>query len=245
MTPGVPGPEVVVYLESVTKIYRMGPTTVPALSGVSLKVPRGEYLAIMGASGSGKSTLLNVLGCLDTPTSGRYLLEGARVDNLSDDQLARFRNAYIGFVFQSYNLLPKLTALENVELPLLYRKMAHRKRRERAREVLARVGLADRMTHRPQELSGGQQQRVSLARALVGEPSLLLADEPTGNLDSRTEEDVMDLVDSLHRDGRTIILVTHERSVAQRAERIITLKDGGIIRVETRRDGQWVSMRQE
>ncbi|MQA88892.1 MAG: ATP-binding cassette domain-containing protein [Gemmatimonas sp.] len=208
--------------------YRLGTETVRALRGVDLEIRRNEYVAVMGPSGSGKSTLMNLIGCLDSPTSGEYRLNGQLVSGLSDDALARVRNREIGFVFQTFNLLPRSTALDNVALPLIYAGRPKAERRERAMDALASVELADRMTHRPNELSGGQRQRVAIARALVTKPSILLADEPTGNLDSKTSEDIMMLFDRLHQDGQTIVMVTHERDIAARAERVVTLLDGCI-----------------
>ncbi|MCO7273880.1 ABC transporter ATP-binding protein [Cellulosimicrobium cellulans] len=208
------------------KTYRTGDLEFEALRGVDLRIDRGEYVAIVGPSGSGKSTLMNVLGCLDTLTSGTYRLAGDDVDDLDETDLASVRNEQIGFVFQQFNLLPSLSALRNVELPLVYRGVASAERRERAAEALARVGLADRTAHRPGQLSGGQQQRVAVARALVGEPALVLADEPTGNLDSRSTADVLDLLDALHAQGRTIVLITHEHEVAQRSRRVVRVLDG-------------------
>ncbi|MFN7962061.1 MAG: ABC transporter ATP-binding protein [Thermoanaerobaculia bacterium] len=216
-------------LTDVAKVYRMGPVEVRALDGVSLKIERGEYVAIMGASGSGKSTLMNLLGCLDTPSSGSYVLNGTAVEQLSDEQLAAIRNREIGFVFQTFNLLPRTTALANVELPLIYAGVPRGERRRRALEALDRVGLADRVSHQPNELSGGQRQRVAVARALVNRPSILLADEPTGNLDSKTSEEIMGLFDELHRGGNTVILVTHEAEIAAHAERRIHLRDGKVV----------------
>ena len=216
------------------KTYRVGSEPVRALDGVDLDVRAGEYLAIMGPSGSGKSTLMNLLGCLDTPTSGSYVLNGRQVSGLGDDELARIRNEEIGFVFQTFNLLARATALANVELPLVYDGSASRvERRERAREALDRVGLSDRMHHQPSELSGGQRQRVAIARALVNRPSLLLADEPTGNLDSRTSKEIMALFDELNRSGNTIVVVTHEKEIAYHAARTIELRDGKIVADET------------
>jgi len=216
----------------IEKIYELGSERVHALRGVSIEVDRGEYVAIMGPSGSGKSTLMNILGCLDTPTSGYYELEGEDVSSMSDDRLAEVRNRKIGFVFQSFNLLPRADALRNVELPLIYSRMPAKERRERAIEALEAVGLADRMHHRPSELSGGQRQRVAIARAIVNNPSILLADEPTGNLDSETGGEILSVFESLHDRGNTIILVTHEDYIARHSRRIIHLLDGTIEREE-------------
>jgi putative ABC transport system ATP-binding protein len=213
-------------ISDVVKTYVMGSTEVNALRGVSLNIGRNEYVAIMGPSGSGKSTLMNVIGCLDTPTSGTYLLEGQSVSELSDDELADIRNRQIGFVFQTFNLLPRANVLHNVELPLVYAGVPRAERRKRAEEAIARVGLGDRAHHKPNELSGGQRQRVAIARALVGNPSIILADEPTGNLDSKTGEEIMQMFDDLHAAGQTIILVTHEDNIAAHARRTIRLKDG-------------------
>ena len=214
-------------LKDVTKIYRMGNIEVGALRDVSVSIAAGEMVAIMGASGSGKSTMMNILGCLDVPTSGEYLLEGENVGQLGDDRLAEIRNRKIGFVFQTYNLLPRLTALANVELPLLYGNGHDRRRR--AMTALSRVGLADRVGHRPTELSGGQQQRVGIARALVKEPSIVLADEPTGNLDSQSTEEVLAILQDLnHREGLTVIIVTHEPDIAAATRRVITMLDGRV-----------------
>jgi putative ABC transport system ATP-binding protein len=215
-------------LERITKLYRMGEVTLRALDGVSVTVEEGEFVAVMGSSGSGKSTLMNIIGCLDRPTDGRYRLVGREVSRLSTDQLARVRNRLLGFVFQHFNLLPRTSALENVELPLLYADVPTRERQVRAAAALRLVGLGDRLRHQPNQLSGGQQQRVAIARAIVNKARILLADEPTGNLDSRTSIEIMALFQELGRQGITIILVTHEPDVARYAERVITLRDGRI-----------------
>ena len=216
-------------IRELRKTYEMGAETVRALDGLDLEVERGEYVAIMGASGSGKSTLMNLIGCLDTPTSGSYVLNGTPVQELDDEALAAIRNREIGFVFQTFNLLARTTALENVELPLVYAATTRKERRERATRALERVGLGDRMDHRPNQLSGGQRQRVAIARALVNEPSILLADEPTGNLDSATSAEIMELFDELHRGGNTILLVTHEADIAEHADRQVVLRDGRVL----------------
>ncbi|HRE80966.1 MAG TPA: ABC transporter ATP-binding protein [Opitutaceae bacterium] len=220
-----PGP-LVIAIEGVTKLYKMGEETIHALRGVSLDIRRNEYLAIMGPSGSGKSTLMNMLGCLDTPTSGRYDFTGKNVASMSDDELADIRNREIGFVFQTFNLLPRSDALHNVELPLIYAGIGKAERIARAKAVLDGVGLSHRMHHRPNELSGGQRQRVAIARALVTRPSIILADEPTGNLDSKTGVEIMALFEQLYDQGNTIIVVTHEEDIAQHARRIVRLRDG-------------------
>ena len=219
-------------MEGVRKEYRTGDNAVRALDGVDLRIWEGEYVAIMGPSGSGKSTMMNVLGCLDVPTGGRYLLDGLDVSRLDDDRLSEIRGRKIGFVFQSFNLLPRLSALENVALPLQYAGVGKEERFARARVALHQVGLAERLTHRPDELSGGQRQRVAVARALVTRPSLILADEPTGNLDTATSIEIMKLFGAIHRKGNTVILVTHEEDIARQAERIVYLRDGKIERDE-------------
>jgi len=218
----------IIHFDSITKNYRVGTQIVRALRSVSLDIYEGEYVAIMGASGSGKSTLMNIIGCLDTPTSGTYVLNERDVSRLSDNQLAEIRNAEIGFVFQVFNLLPRSTALENVMLPMVYAGVRKHDRKNRATNTLTDVGLADRMHHRPNELSGGQRQRVAIARALVNNPSILLADEPTGNLDSVISEEIMKLFAEIHRNGNTLVMVTHEPDIARHAHRIVKLKDGEI-----------------
>jgi putative ABC transport system ATP-binding protein len=226
----------VIVTKDLAREYRLEGEVVHALRGVDLEIARNEFVAIMGPSGSGKSTLMNLIGCLDTPTAGEYWLNGQRVSDLSDNDLARIRNREIGFVFQTFNLLPRATALHNVELPLIYAGVPARVRHERAAEALDNVGLGDRITHKPNELSGGQRQRVAVARALVTRPSILLADEPTGNLDSKTGEEIMALLDTLHAAGQTIILVTHEHDIAEHARRQVHIKDG-LIAHDTGREG--------
>ena len=219
---------IVIRTEALAKVYQMGAEEVHALRGIDVEIHKGEYVAIMGPSGSGKSTLMNLIGCLDSPSSGRYWLAGRLVSELDDDELAYIRNKEIGFVFQTFNLLPRATALHNVELPLIYNGTPSEERIERAKKALERVDLMPRMNHKPNELSGGQRQRVAIARALVNNPSIVLADEPTGNLDSKTGEEIMNLFANLHRQGNTIILVTHEMDVAQHAHRMIFIRDGKI-----------------
>ena len=217
-----------IYVTDLEKTYQMGMEEVRALRGVSLIIEKGEYVAIMGPSGSGKSTLMNIIGCLDSPTSGGYELNGKQVSQMSDDELAHVRNREIGFVFQTFNLLPRADALHNVELPLIYRGVPGKERRERSMQALSSVGLGDRVHHKPNEMSGGQRQRVAIARALVNEPSIILADEPTGNLDSKTGEEIMAVFDRLNDDGHTIILVTHEEDIAGHSRRVVKLHDGEV-----------------
>lgn len=216
----------VIRIENLTRFYTIGEETVRALNGINLTIQKNEYVALMGPSGSGKSTLMNIIGCLDTPTSGEYFLNGPNVAQLSDSDLAAIRNKEIGFVFQTFNLLPRLTALQNVALPLVYAGIPESERLKKAKEVLEQVGLGNRITHKPNELSGGQRQRVAVARALVNHPSIILADEPTGNLDTKTSEEIMQLFDIIHQAGNTIVLVTHEEDIALRAKRVVRMRDG-------------------
>jgi putative ABC transport system ATP-binding protein len=222
----------IIRVENLVKVYRTGKVEVRALQGVTFEVHPGEFIAIMGPSGSGKTTLMNILGCLDTPTGGRYVLDGVEVSSLRENQLAEIRNRKIGFVFQNFHLLPRLTAFQNVELPLLYASVPKSIRVQRVRDLLERVGLGERMHHRPNELSGGQMQRVAIARALVNDPAIILADEPTGNLDTLSGEEIMGIFQELNEEGRTIILVTHERDIAQHARRVIHFRDGRILKNE-------------
>jgi putative ABC transport system ATP-binding protein len=233
-------PRPIIVAQRVVKSYELGPTAVHALRGVSFAIERGDFVAIMGASGSGKSTLMNIIGCLDVPTRGRYLLDGIDVRGLDDYQLATVRNRKIGFVFQSFNLIPRTTALQNVELPLVYARVGSRARRDRALEALQLVGLANRANHLPSELSGGQQQRVAVARAIVSEPAIVLADEPTGNLDSVATAEILQVLCRLNVAGRTVVLITHEHEVATAAKRVITLRDGSIL--EDRRQAPVVGL---
>ena len=223
----------VIKIRNIVRDFKLGTETVHVLKGIDLDIAHGDYIAIMGPSGSGKSTLMNLLGCLDTPTSGTYILNGKDVSQMSDDELADIRNTEIGFVFQTFNLLPRTTALENVALPMVYAGASKADRTKRAKEVLTDVGLADRMDHRPNQLSGGQRQRVAVGRALVNNPSIILADEPTGNLDSKTSLEIMMLLDEIHANGNTVIVVTHEEDIAEHAHRIIRLRDG-IVESDTR-----------
>jgi putative ABC transport system ATP-binding protein len=218
--------EELIRTENISRIYKIGEVEIPALKSVTISIRKNEYVALIGSSGSGKSTLMNILGCLDTPNSGKYILNGKNVSDLTDNELAGIRNKEIGFVFQTFNLIPRMTALENVALPLVYAGVAKAERLERAKRVLTDVGLADRMDHKPNELSGGQRQRVAIARALVNHPSIILADEPTGNLDSKTSYEIMDLFEDLYKKGNTIIIVTHEPDIANHSKRIIRLRDG-------------------
>lgn len=229
----------IISVEGITKLYHMGDTVVHALNGVTFDIARGSYVAVMGPSGSGKTTLMDILGCLSRPTDGVYRLNGTPVQDMSEAKLAEFRNRFIGFVFQNFNLLARTTALQNVELPLLYSGMARKERLETARAALDAVELADRMDHTPSELSGGQRQRVAIARALVNKPSVLFADEPTGNLDSISGERILQLFDVLHDNGNTIVMVTHEREVAEHAERIMSFRDGDLVKDEWRLENTW------
>jgi len=225
----------VIKIRNITRDFALGSEIVKVLKGIDLDIERGEYVALMGPSGSGKSTLMNLLGCLDTPTSGSYELNGSDVSNMTDDELAEIRNKEIGFVFQTFNLLPRTTALENVALPMIYAGASKTDRTERAKEVLTDVGLADRMDHKPNQLSGGQRQRVAVGRALVNKPSIILADEPTGNLDSKTSEEIMTLFDDIHKTGNTVIPVTHEEEIVEHAHRIIRLRDG-VVESDTKKE---------
>ncbi|WP_066224853.1 ABC transporter ATP-binding protein [Formosa haliotis] len=225
----------VIEITNIIRDFKLGQETVHVLKGIDLTIKRGDYIAIMGPSGSGKSTLMNLLGCLDTPTAGTYILNGKDVSKMSDDELADIRNTEIGFVFQTFNLLPRTTALDNVALPMVYAGYSKSERTKRAEEVLTEVGLADRMDHKPNQLSGGQRQRVAVGRALVNKPSIILADEPTGNLDSKTSVEIMGLFNTIHQQGNTVILVTHEEDIAEHAHRIIRLRDG-IIESDTRNE---------
>ncbi len=218
--------DLLIDVQKITRDFPLGQETIKVLKGIDLKIYKGEYVALMGPSGSGKSTFMNLLGCLDTPTSGEYYLNGKDVSNMTDDELAEIRNKEIGFVFQTFNLLPRTTALDNVALPMIYAGKNKEERRQRAEEVLQEVGLGDRMDHHPNQLSGGQRQRVAVARALVNKPSIILADEPTGNLDSKTSVEIMNLFNTIHSQGNTVILVTHEEDIAENAHRIIRLRDG-------------------
>ncbi|HVB04610.1 MAG TPA: ABC transporter ATP-binding protein [Chitinophagaceae bacterium] len=216
----------VILLENINKSYFLGKNTLPVLKGINLEINKNEFVALMGPSGSGKSTLMNILGCLDSPTSGKYTLSGHDVSRMEDNDLARVRNQEIGFVFQQFNLMPRLNALENVAIPLIYAGIGKKRREEKAMQMLEKVGLGERYKHRPNELSGGQCQRVAIARALVNSPSLILADEPTGNLDSKTSQEIMDIFKTIHSSGNTVVLVTHEEDIAENARRIVRLRDG-------------------
>lgn len=218
----------IIRIENLTKFYKIGNEVIKALNGVNLSIQKNEYVALMGPSGSGKSTIMNIIGCLDTPTDGKYFLNGPDVARLNDSELAEIRNKEIGFVFQTFNLLPRYSALDNVALPLVYAGVSKEGRNKKAKEVLTQVGLGDRITHKPNELSGGQRQRVAIARALVNNPSIILADEPTGNLDTKTSYEIMNLFDEIHKSGNTIIIVTHEEDIARMAHRIVRLRDGVI-----------------
>lgn len=229
-------------LENIKKIYKMGEFEVHALKGVSLHIKEHEFVSIIGPSGSGKSTLMNMIGCLDVPTSGTYYVDGIEVSKMKDDELADLRNKKIGFIFQQYNLLPKLTAVENVELPLIYRGIKADERRRLAQAALERVGLGNKMNHKPNELSGGQQQRVSIARALSSKPSLILADEPTGALDSRSGVEIMQMLHELHEEGNTIVIITHDLKIAQQAKRVVTIRDGEIVSDIDNSEGKEVSL---
>ncbi len=229
----------IIHFDNITKIYEIGTVQVPALMGISLSVDKNEYIALMGPSGSGKSTLMNLIGCLDTPTAGEYLFEGKDVSHLNDDQLAEIRNKKIGFVFQNFNLIPRSNVFHNVELPMIYAGESSSIRKQKTLEAIEKVGLTDRMHHKPNELSGGQRQRVAIARALVNNPSIILADEPTGNLDSKTGEEIMAIFEDLYKAGNTIILVTHEEDIASHARRVVRLRDG-LIEVDEKINGRKV-----